>query len=184
MSQKIKVTQQLKQVIFALDIPSTKYDIRKQFHSSESYSDLTESTYGKYDIMNVEFKSNPKLSYLKNSTRRLADFWFFKGSDSMYACGFDIHYATKFAETSTNQFKELISFFKPISYKTSENPFIVDSVKQGDAFYAYSSSQNYARNSPYLIIINRYVVISSNVTSPPPGEYYELSFNFYYSYLY
>jgi len=182
--QIIKIKKELNEIFFELGIPSTKYDVRKKLHASANFSELSEYPNGKYDVLDAEFKSNYKLSYLDNSVRRLASFWFDKGTDINFSFAFDIHYPSQNVTTCSEQFKEIINFFKPISYKTTLDPYIVDSVQRGEWLSAYSSLKSYQNNEPYLIIINQYSKISSNITSPPPGEYYNVIFSFYNKYLY
>jgi hypothetical protein len=182
--QIIKIKKELNEMLFELSIPSSKYDVRKKLHSSANFSERSEYPYGKFDILDAEFKNNYKLSYLENSVRRLASFWFDKGTDINFSFGLEIHYPSQNVTTCSEQFKEVMNFFKPISYKTTLNPYIVDSVQRGEWFSAYSSLKSYQNNEAYLIIINEYSKIASNITSPPPGEYYNVSFGFYNKYLY
>ncbi len=107
--QITKIKQQLKQVFFELDIPSTKYDVRKMLHSSDNFFDLSESTLGDYDMMDATFTNNLKLSYISNATRRLIQFWYYKGTDNIHSFSYDIHYKTKYVENCSQQSKELIN---------------------------------------------------------------------------
>ena len=182
--QIIKIKKELKEMLFELSIPSTKYDVRKKLHSSTDFTELSEYPNGNYDVLNAEFKSNYKLSYLQNSVRRLASFWFNKGTDINFSFGFEIHYPSQNVTTCSQQFEEMMNFFKPISYKTTLDPYIVDSVQRGEWFSAYSSLKSYQNNEPYLLIMTQYTKVDNNITSPPPGEYYEVSFSFYHKYLY
>lgn len=182
--QFTKIKEQLKQAFFELDVPSTKYDVRKLLHSSENFTDLSESTLGDYDMVDAKFTTNFKLSYITNATRRLAQFWYFKGTDNVHSFSFDIHYKANYVETCTQQFNELSNFFKSISYKTSTKPFLIDNVKKGDILYLYSSQKSFANSDAYIIIATRFYVVPNNITSPPPGEYYELTFSYYNSSLY
>ena len=81
LGQIIKIKKELNEIFFELSTPSTKYDVRKKLHSTDNFSELSENSNEKYDILNAEFKTNYKLSYLNNSVRRVASFWFNRGTD-------------------------------------------------------------------------------------------------------
>lgn len=127
-----QIKSQLKEILFGLSIPSSKYDTRKVLHSTDNYSKIIEYSFEKYDIISADFKDNYKLSFLGTSSERTASFWFNKGTDINFAFGFTLRYLPHYVDDCTKQYNEVMSFFKTISYKASNEPWVDNGVKRGE----------------------------------------------------
>lgn len=185
-SQVNKIKKQMQDLFYELTIPTTKYDARKLFHSSDNFSDIGEIAINanESDLMILNFKENSKLSFLKNATQKSIQLRFKKGTDENTGLTIELYYSKEFANTCSEQFQEVINYYKPISVNSETNPIIIDSVKKGEMFYAYSSNKSFQKQDSYIIITTKFEVIGKKIIGLPPGEYYNLSISFYPSYFY
>ena len=172
-----QIKPRLKEILFDLSIPSSKYNLRKLLHSSNNFSNIYESIDEKYDIINADFKENFRLSFLKTSSENSASFWFNKGTDINFSFSFTLKYLPKNVNDCTNQYNEIINLFKSVSYKSTNEPWIDNNVQRGEWFSAYSSLNKYQRGKAYLIVTMELVNPCEKCTNQ--NTYYWCSLSFY-----
>lgn len=146
-------------------------------HSSDNYSKIVEYPFEEYDRIYADFKDNYKLSHLKNSTERTAEFWFNKDTDINYLSGFTLKYLPQYVDDCTKQYNEIINFFKPVCYKALNEPWIVNGVKKGEWFSAYSSLKQYQKGK--VCIIMTMDLAKPCETCTDQNTYYTISFGYY-----
>jgi len=167
------IKKNLKELYYEISFPTTKYDLRKMINSSDNFSNISENNLeSKYDIIHANLTTNYKLSYISRAKVRQLDFWFYQGTDKNYCAGLEFQYSQENVEEATKQYNELVSFFKGYSFKSDQDPVIVNELKVGDSYYFYSSSNSFQNNEPYLIVSMRFVELKDR-------KYYSISAGYY-----
>jgi|GEM_PF-2624281 len=178
--QILKIKKQLKECLFETERPITKFDLRKLLNTSNNFSDIHEYTYDKYDVISYDFETNYKLSYTKDCTHKQSSVWYIKGTDEEFAFGYELYFPSENFESASNQLTELVNFFKPISFKVSDEHS--DLLSRNRSFTAYSTKSKYDNTKFYSIIDLKYRKVEGKEGEnmvPAPGEYYVVSFTYY-----
>lgn len=175
-----EINKQIKELFFELTYPSSRYEIKKTFNSSDNFSDIHDVSIfdGDYESITADFKNNFKLSHDSKAINKDITFFFKKKSDTNLSWVISMYYKKEDVSLCSSQFIELFNFFKPISYKTTVEPFTLDGISVGELFHAYTSQKNFLNSNYYLEI--KMVLTSQNgkIENLPEGDYYFLRLDY------
>ncbi|MBK9380919.1 MAG: hypothetical protein IPN39_06290 [Chitinophagaceae bacterium] len=174
------IDKQIKELFFELSYPSTRYEIKKALNSSDNFSDVHDVSIfeGDYESITADFKNNFKLSQDSKAINKDITFFFKKKSDINLSWVMSMNYKKEDVSQCSSQFDELMKFFKPISYKTTVTPLIIDGITVGELFHAYTSQKAYQSNNYYLELRMVSTAQNGKAENLPQGEYYFLRLDY------